>query len=57
MPYKHMGDGNITSDIYAYELPGVPWTSFFVLNGLLSTALLAYQLRHDHEPWLHQHEA
>ncbi len=30
MPSKHMGDGNITSDIYAYELPGVPWTSFFV---------------------------
>ncbi len=24
-----MGDGNLTSDIEAYELPGVPWTSFF----------------------------
>jgi hypothetical protein len=30
MPSKHMGDGRVTSDIYAYELPGVPWTSFFV---------------------------
>lgn len=30
MPSKHMGDGNVTSDIEAYELPGVPWTTFFV---------------------------
>ena len=30
MPSKHMGDGRVTADIYAYELPGVPWTSFFV---------------------------
>jgi len=30
MPSKHMGDGNLTSDIAAYELPGVPWVSFFV---------------------------
>jgi hypothetical protein len=29
MASKHMGDGNLTSDIGAYELPGVPWTSFF----------------------------
>ncbi len=29
MPSKHMGDGNLTSDLQAYELPGVPWTSFF----------------------------
>lgn len=29
MPSKHMGDGNITDDLYAYELPGVPWVSFF----------------------------
>lgn len=29
MPSKHMGDGNITSDPEAYELPGVPWVSFF----------------------------
>jgi lipoprotein-anchoring transpeptidase ErfK/SrfK len=30
MPSKHMGDGNVTSDPEAYELPGVPWTCFFV---------------------------
>lgn len=29
MPSKHMGDGNMTSDIEAYELPGVPWVTFF----------------------------
>jgi len=29
LPSKHMGNGNLTSDIYAYELPGVPWTTFF----------------------------
>jgi lipoprotein-anchoring transpeptidase ErfK/SrfK len=29
MPSKHMGDGKMTSDIEAYELPGVPWVSFF----------------------------
>jgi lipoprotein-anchoring transpeptidase ErfK/SrfK len=29
MPSKHMGDGNLTADLEAYELPGVPWTSFF----------------------------
>lgn len=29
MPVRHMGDGNITADIFAYELPGVPWVSFF----------------------------
>ncbi len=29
LPSKHMGDGNLTSNINAYELPGVPWTSFF----------------------------
>ena len=29
MPSKHMGDGNLTSDLEAYEYPGVPWTSFF----------------------------
>jgi hypothetical protein len=29
MPSKHMGDGNLTSDLKAYELTGVPWTSFF----------------------------
>jgi hypothetical protein len=34
MPSKHMGDGIITNDISAYELPGVPWTSFFAPNGV-----------------------
>lgn len=29
MPSKHMGDGNLTADLDAYEYPGVPWTSFF----------------------------
>ncbi len=29
MPSKHMGDGQLTSDIHAYELPGVPWVCFF----------------------------
>lgn len=30
VPSKHMGDGRMTSEIDAYELPGVPWVSFFV---------------------------
>ena len=29
MPSKHMGLGELTSDLDAYVLPGVPWTSFF----------------------------
>lgn len=29
MPSKHMGDGHLTSDIEAYEIPGVPWVCFF----------------------------
>lgn len=29
MPVRHMGDGQMTSDIAAYELPGVPWVSYF----------------------------
>lgn len=29
MPSKHMGDGFLTADIKAYELPGVPWVTFF----------------------------
>jgi lipoprotein-anchoring transpeptidase ErfK/SrfK len=33
-PLRHMGDGNITSDLYAYELPGVPWCSFFHITGV-----------------------
>jgi lipoprotein-anchoring transpeptidase ErfK/SrfK len=34
MPSRHMGDGSTTSDIYAYELPGVPWNMFFVSTGV-----------------------
>jgi hypothetical protein len=30
IPSKHMGDGNLTADPDAYELPGVPWVSFFL---------------------------
>lgn len=33
MPSKHMGFGQRTSDILAYELPGVPWVSFFDPDG------------------------
>jgi lipoprotein-anchoring transpeptidase ErfK/SrfK len=29
VPAKHMGNGQLTADITAYELPGVPWTCFF----------------------------
>jgi lipoprotein-anchoring transpeptidase ErfK/SrfK len=32
MPSKHMGDGNVTDDINAYELLGVPWCCFFELD-------------------------
>jgi hypothetical protein len=28
-PSKHMGNGSLFADINDYELPGVPWTSFF----------------------------
>lgn len=33
MPSRHMGDGNLTDDIEAYELPGVPWVCFFHKDG------------------------
>jgi lipoprotein-anchoring transpeptidase ErfK/SrfK len=33
MPSKHMGEGNLTADIEAYELLGVPWVGFFHLDG------------------------
>lgn len=33
-PVRHMGDGQLTSDIHAYELPGVPWTTFFTETGV-----------------------
>lgn len=29
MPSKHMGDGKITTNLEDYELPGIPWVSFF----------------------------
>ncbi len=32
-PSKHMGDGSLAADIEAYELLGVPWTSFFTSTG------------------------
>jgi hypothetical protein len=33
-PSRHMGDGNLTSDLEAYELPGVPWVSYFQSYGI-----------------------
>ena len=33
-PVRHMGDGALTSDILAYELPGVPWSTFFTETGV-----------------------
>ncbi len=32
-PSKHMGDGQLTSDLQAYELVGVPWNCFFTAQG------------------------
>jgi lipoprotein-anchoring transpeptidase ErfK/SrfK len=32
-PTKHMGNGNLFADADDYELPGVPWTSFFTAAG------------------------
>lgn len=34
MPSKHMGDADLTDDLEAYVLPGVPWVSFFAENGV-----------------------
>ena len=34
MPSKHMGDGTFSADLDAYELPGVPWTTFFAEHGV-----------------------
>jgi len=31
---RHMGDGELTSNVLAYELPGVPWCSYFVSTGV-----------------------
>ncbi len=33
-PARHMGNGDLTSSLEAYELPGVPWVSFFVKTGV-----------------------
>ena len=32
-PTKHMGNGNLFASAEDYELPGVPWTSFFTAAG------------------------
>jgi len=37
MPSKHMGDGNLTDDIFAYELMGVPWNCFFQMEDGIAT--------------------
>ena len=34
MPSRHMGEGNLTADLEAYELPGVPWVCFFHKEGI-----------------------
>jgi lipoprotein-anchoring transpeptidase ErfK/SrfK len=34
MPVRHMGDGELVSSLDAYELPGVPWVSYFVETGV-----------------------
>ena len=34
MPVRHMGEGELTNALDAYELPGVPWCSFFVSTGV-----------------------
>lgn len=33
-PVRHMGDGRLTDEVLAYELPGVPWVAFFVDTGV-----------------------
>jgi len=33
LPSRHMGYGALTDNIYAYELPGVPWTMLFHKDG------------------------
>ncbi len=34
MPSRHMGDGRLTQEISAYELPGVPWTMVITETGV-----------------------
>jgi lipoprotein-anchoring transpeptidase ErfK/SrfK len=33
IPSRHMGNGDLTSEVAAYELPGVPWTMIFHEDG------------------------
>jgi hypothetical protein len=33
-PLRHMGDCNLTANLEAYELPGVPWVCFFHETGV-----------------------
>jgi len=34
MPVRHMGDGHLTANLEAYELPGVPWVCYFTSTGV-----------------------
>lgn len=34
MPLRHMGNGHLTANLEAYELPGVPWVSYFYKTGV-----------------------
>jgi hypothetical protein len=34
MPVRHMGNGSLTSDLNAYELPGIPWPCYFTTTGV-----------------------
>lgn len=34
MPVRHMGDGSLAASLDAYELPGVPWVSYFHFTGV-----------------------
>jgi hypothetical protein len=34
MALRHMGNGNLTASLLAYELPGVPWVSYFHETGV-----------------------
>ncbi len=33
-PVRHMGEGRLTNDINAYELPGIPWVAYFYQTGV-----------------------
>ncbi len=34
IPSRHMGEGDLTDEVMAYELPGVPWTMIFHETGV-----------------------